>query len=214
MSVNSFGFGGCNSHAILDDASHYLQERNIQANHSTVEPLNSILGESHTTNAINGHANSNGVNSTNGVNGVNGDHATRHSDRLLVWSASDEKSLKRMTQKYDSYYASTISGNADKVDNLSYTLAARRSHLMWRTFAIVDTVEKGPEDSFSTTWPVRSGSETGIAMVFTGQGAQYVDMAAELLAYPIFESTLRRIDEIYQSLGCEWSLFGTFSAHP
>ncbi|KAL9088429.1 MAG: hypothetical protein Q9165_006153 [Trypethelium subeluteriae] len=36
-SVNSFGFGGSNSHVIIDDACHFLQSRGLQASHCTVD---------------------------------------------------------------------------------------------------------------------------------------------------------------------------------
>jgi acyl transferase domain-containing protein len=35
--VNSFGFGGANSHVILDDAFHFLQEHNLVGNHNTTD---------------------------------------------------------------------------------------------------------------------------------------------------------------------------------
>ncbi|RSM05543.1 hypothetical protein CDV31_009534 [Fusarium ambrosium] len=55
--------------------------------------------------------------------------------------------------------------------------------------------------------PIRSSADVGLAFIFTGQGAQYVDMGKGLTQYPIFHDTLKQIDGIYRKLGCGWSIF-------
>jgi acyl transferase domain-containing protein len=69
-------------------------------------------------------------------------------------------------------YLSGATGLESKInkflDNLAYTLAARRSHLTWRTFAVADNSEglKGIANKFHTA--VRSKRPTNLVYVFTG----------------------------------------------
>ncbi|KAI1806524.1 hypothetical protein F4811DRAFT_510318 [Daldinia bambusicola] len=192
-SVNSFGFGGTNVHVVVDDALHYLQERGLRGNHCTSPP--------HKSNGI-----TNGATNGNGANGnhSNGHHAEAGS-KLLVWSASDEKALKRMVGDYQTFYEDQISDSPSKLDDLAYTLAHRRSHMLWRAFAVAGNGEQ--DVKLTTAKPVRSSTDAGLAFVFTGQGAQYANMGSGLLEFPLFKKTLQEIDEIYKSLGCQWSLF-------
>ncbi|KAI1774512.1 hypothetical protein F4818DRAFT_64374 [Hypoxylon cercidicola] len=146
------------------------------------------------------------TNGTNGANGINGHHRGSIS-RVLVWSAADEKALKRMLQEYQSYFKDQVSNSFSKLDDLAFTLAARRSHMLWRAFAVVDGEPEYQDVNLSVIKPIRSSTEAGIAFVFTGQGAQYASMGSDLLHYPLFRATLQQIDDIYASLGCEWSIF-------
>lgn len=208
VSVNSFGFGGCNSHAILDDALNYLSERGLEANHATVtKPAVRLTKGDGPNGHVNGHVNGHINGHMDGVNGHVSGHTTGASPKLLLFSASDEKALTRTTAQHETYLSNNPSTD---IDLLSYTLADRRSHLLYRTFSIVNEhqLTSSSPVSLPTEKPIRSSSsEMGIALVFTGQGAQYVNMGVDLLQYPVFQDTLRRIDEVYGRLGCAWSVF-------
>ena len=160
----------------------------------------------------------NGTNGTNGTESVVNGHSNGSSDgvlatsastpyRLLVWTAPDEKALTRTMQSYEGYYKERIVDTPSRVDELAYTLAARRSHHLWRTFAL----SGGQDDETATLCTeraVRASNDASIGFIFTGQGAQYAKMGLELIQYPVYEKTLRQADEAFRSLGCAWSIIG------
>lgn len=160
------------------------------------------------------------------VNGAVKDHRSSISaSRLLIWSAADESAMYRTLQAYDQYYSINIAGRRHKLDQLAYTLAARRSVMSWRSFAVIKGNDDAPHPevtdessaetskSLPTEKPLRvTAGKKDVAFVFTGQGAQYPGMGLELMRYSAFADSLRRSDEILGSLGCEWSLFGESSS--
>lgn len=163
-----------------------------------------------------GSAHANGNTSANGAVHINGNGVVNGNGkaaevavtlpRLLVWTAADENAVKRTIEGYKTFFTESVASDPAKLDRLAFTLAARRSKMLWRAFAVVTDEEEGK--ALSPAKPIRSTAETGLAFVFTGQGAQYVNMGWDLVQYPVFAETLRQIDDIYASLGCKWSIFG------
>ncbi|RYO74620.1 hypothetical protein DL764_010773 [Monosporascus ibericus] len=107
--------------------------------------------------------------------------------QLLLYSANATKSLTRMTQIYEQW----VGKNPEKVCDLAYTLAMRREHRPYRTFAIVNNGTIG-----STSPPVKDSQKLNIIMVFTGQGAQWPLMGRELLqSNATFRASIRDLDQ-------------------
>lgn len=218
MSINSFGFGGSNTHVVLDDAYHYLRDRYPSGNHCTspvpgnvaVKAISNENDALHTDAMVNGNGNGasrsvNGPSVGHHQNGVNGNQSTTEEQpvdgpgaargigslpRMIVWTAADENAVKRMVGAFQKFYQERVSGDPEKLDRFAYTLASRRSQMLWRTFAIVaDGPELQADKTLSPVKPVRSSAEAGLAFVFTGQGAQYAGMT---LLRTIVDRSLRK----------------------
>lgn len=213
ISIDSFGFGGANSHIILDDAFHTVEALGLVGNYRTLTSPSLLANVPEKL--------TNGTNGVDGVDGVDGaNHATSKPSKatpgyqLLTWSARDEAALKRMLHLYDGYLKTHMHGDANFLGDLVYTLAARRTLMAWRSFSVVDG-QGAPETlDLLAAKCERAARDVGAAFIFTGQGTQYANMGMELLRYPIFQATLAKAHSIFQELGAEWSLFGKHSILP
>lgn len=128
--------------------------------------------------------------------------------RLLVWSARNESGLKRMLRDYDEYHQAQTTGINEHLDQLAYTLAARRSLMEWRSFAVVGPGQTGKFGGPSLSNCTRFTKSPGLAFIFTGQGAQYCGMGLQLSRFPVFQSTLEKASRIFCDLGADWQLCG------
>ncbi|KAK7221935.1 hypothetical protein V2G26_009938 [Clonostachys chloroleuca] len=230
VSVNSFGFGGSNTHVVIDDAYSYLNDRGMVGNHCTTSKshINGINGSKTQTNGNhqngdivltngNGNGSLNGHHRSNGTNHeTENGHAIEEHDKtssagsdlpkILVFSAADEKAMKRVMTAYEEYFVNNTSKDRSKLAKLAYTLSDHRSRMLWRSYALAKPGSETTEPSFSPANAIRSSADANLAFVFTGQGAQYVGMGHDLLQFPVYKETLRKIDSIYSALGCDWSI--------
>lgn len=98
----------------------------------------------------------------------------------------------------------------DLVD-LAHTLNSRRSMFPWRSFAIGRSIAELQDflDDCSRQATRIINQPLRIAMVFTGQGAQWPRMGHELIeAFPVFRDSLEQCEQHLRSFGATWSLLG------
>ncbi|RYP11915.1 hypothetical protein DL765_007558 [Monosporascus sp. GIB2] len=114
--------------------------------------------------------------------------------QLLVYSANTSQALKDMTERYSAYLErapETVS-----LADVAYTLANRREHLPFRSFAVGRRYQPGVASP-----PRPQGKAPSIVMVFTGRGSQWPQMGRELLRISaVFRQTIKPVDAHLQSI--------------
>ena len=187
VSINSFGYGGTNAHVIIEGADSLVSY--------TGSPRQKYryLDHQHPKPAV-----------------VPRRVADRNRPFLLPFSAHDKPTLLRNISAH-----AKVAPNYPLLD-LSHTLATRRSVLSHKGFTVAShaTLSEAfanPASSFTFLDGKKRGSSKPptVGFVFTGQGAQWPRMAAELLDYsPVFLRAIRELDAVLGELhdGPAWSL--------
>ncbi|KAK4506626.1 hypothetical protein PRZ48_000358 [Zasmidium cellare] len=188
ISINNFGYGGSNAHAVVDDA--------VSLQRSTLAALK------HCT-----------ANHTGQGRLLNGDDEILDSKLppVLVLSAKDQHSLQEEIRLYEEYLESLDLVNHQSKDdclrNLVYTLSARRSDFPWKAHCVLESItypQKDIEHKFSA--PLRSSDVPSISLVFTGQGAHWCGMTEGLFEHPTFVNSISLANEALKTAGCPFDL--------
>lgn len=237
VSVNSFGIGGTNSHCILDDAHHYLRERQIKGNHRTAATAPTTQ---EIENLILGGKKSQGITSCIRATSEDGDAsggedlfvdtpiseggrespqfsmstATEWIDhpKLFLLSAFDEEGVTRNAAALASYLDNQINETTTDdhiLNDLSFTLSKKRSLFPWKSFVLASSVKELSWNLSELNFIKPSRTATPeLHFVFTGQGAHYQLMGRELMTYAVFQESVEDASDYIRRLGSPWSLLG------
>jgi len=214
-SVNSFGHGGSNAHVALDDTFHYLAARGLVGVHQTVgkpslKSVKSLTNGHSTHDALNGNGLENGDSQSKVTEAVSSPTPIS-GPRIFAISAFDEDGIGRLTQTYQEYLtrkSDTIHNESNYLNDLSFTLACKRTSFPWRAAIIAKSLPDLIERLDTKLIPIKAGAAPRLAFVFSGQGAQWFGMGRELLTYSVFRGSLQAAADYLHDLGCHWSLLG------
>lgn len=183
-SVNSFGYGGANAHAIIESSESYLPGyKSFKKRGAVCDVITPGPTEDRNSRSLNVH---------------------ERTQFLLPFSAQDFPSLKASVERHRE-----VASQYELLD-LAFTLGTRRSFFFNRGYAIASADSIADDlDPEEMTFGKR-GNGAKIAFIFTGQGAQSAQMGKELMeSIPSYLQSIRNMDRILQSLGEDaptWSI--------
>ncbi|RSL77235.1 hypothetical protein CEP51_009247 [Fusarium floridanum] len=144
----------------------------------------------------------NGIVQQNGTGRHNGQHLLEDPGpsmsqpsrpELLLLSANTEVSLQQQIKNHREW----VLQHPESISDLTYTRAMRREHLLHRAYVILD----GASVTETSSSMKALSSPLPLVMVFSGQGAQWPEMAKELIkSDQAFREDLLNMDTVLKGL--------------
>lgn len=185
-SVNSFGFGGSNAHAVIESPMYLLGADAREQQHYV------LSHQQETSYSLSG---SNGTLDMDDDDDM--DLMMKQRPQLLVVSANNQDSLQRNINVLEKHLLNPAI--EVRLKDLAYTLSERRTHHFNRAFTVSQATDEIEWNAFSFDKTRAAGRR--IAMIFTGQGAQWSQMGRDLLeTYPLARRTVDALDDVLQAL--------------
>jgi NADPH:quinone reductase-like Zn-dependent oxidoreductase/malonyl CoA-acyl carrier protein transacylase len=184
--VNSFGFGGTNSHVILQSATPI----ELNGYNNAVEDERCHVDGSHSAKKTsNSHLHD----------------FIANPPQLFVLSAKSKFSLLKMATNLGEWILKRKPHKDVCLRDLAFTLGSRRSLMSHRATFVASSADAF-FDALQHPRVTKISANFRVSWLFTGQGAQWFEMARELLNTPIFGGSLSLSESILKRLGTSWSL--------
>ncbi|KAK7917408.1 hypothetical protein PG985_011016 [Apiospora marii] len=134
----------------------------------------------------------------------------------FFFSAKSLKSLKMFLSSFVDQLEQTPH-SARLAENICYTLGSRRTNFPQRIAVTADSLGSLRDQLLSMLsnpdlQVEKKQDNTAVGYIFTGQGAQYFQMAARLRRYAVFRQAIDDAEATLRRLGASWSLSGELAA--
>ncbi|OGM40961.1 hypothetical protein ABOM_010478 [Aspergillus bombycis] len=126
--------------------------------------------------------------------------------QVLLLSAPQRRSLEAQAAT-QAEWMSTV-GKLNDLRCVAATLGTRRSHLKYRAAFVVESHDDAAEklNAFARQTPIKwatsgrlpEGDDRPVVWVFSGHGAQWTDMAKDLLQCPVFRDVIESVETLIQ----------------